>query len=54
MGDNESAIVWLERSYTERSAGICGVGSDFWTERLRSEPRFRDLVRRMNYPASKS
>jgi TolB-like protein/Flp pilus assembly protein TadD len=52
MGDNDCTMGWLERSYTERSAGAYGVGSELWTDKLRSDARFQDLVRRMKYPAS--
>lgn len=54
LGDNDGTMSWLERSYTERSAGICGVGCELWSDRLRSDPRFQDLLRRMNYPGRSS
>ncbi len=50
LGDTDGAMGWLERSYTERSAGICGVACELWSEKLRSDGRFQDLLRRMNYP----
>ena len=54
MGDNEGALEWLERSYTERSPNLWSLNEELWTDRLRSDPRFQDLVRRINYPASTS
>ncbi len=51
MGDDDSTMSWLERSYVERSAGMCGVASELWSDDLRTDVRFQDLVRRMNYPA---
>jgi serine/threonine protein kinase/tetratricopeptide (TPR) repeat protein len=54
LGDNDNAMIWLERAYTQRSAGICGVGFELWSEKLRSDPRFQNLLRRMNLPASDS
>ncbi|HVN74752.1 MAG TPA: protein kinase [Thermoanaerobaculaceae bacterium] len=51
LGDTDATVRWLERSYTERSASICGVGCELWSEKLRSDGQFKDLVRRMNYPA---
>ena len=50
LGDNTPTIEWLERACKERSASMYGVRADIWTEKLRSDPRFQDLVRRMNFP----
>ena len=52
LGDNNSAMKCLERSYAERSPQSGFLGVDIWTDRLRTDPRFQELVRRMNYPAS--
>jgi TolB-like protein/Tfp pilus assembly protein PilF len=54
LADNDSTMAWLERSATERSAGLCGVRCELWTDKLCADARFQDLVRRMNYPASES
>jgi TolB-like protein/tetratricopeptide (TPR) repeat protein len=50
LGDNDNTIKWLERSYKERSPNMWAVKEESWTDRLRSDPRFQNLVRRMNYP----
>jgi TolB-like protein/Tfp pilus assembly protein PilF len=50
LGDNDSTVAWLDHSYRERSASMYLVRSETWTDRLRADPRFQDLVRRMNYP----
>ena len=52
LGDKDCTLEWLERSYSERSPNACSLGAELWTDRLRSDPRFQDLLRRMNYPAS--
>jgi tetratricopeptide (TPR) repeat protein len=50
LGENDRTIEWLERGYQERSGYMCWVKSDLWSDRLRSDPRFQDLLRRMNFP----
>jgi tetratricopeptide (TPR) repeat protein len=50
LGENDRTIEWLERGYQERSGYMCWVKSDLWSDRLRSDPRFLDLLRRMNFP----
>lgn len=52
LGDNDRAMEWLERSYAERSPNASALGAELWTELLRSDPRFQDLVHRMKYPAN--
>jgi len=52
LGDNNRTMEWLERAYTERSASSYGIRGELWTDKLRSDPRFQDLIRRMHYPAS--
>ena len=50
LGDKDKAIEWLMKAYEQRSANLCllKVAPDF--ARLRSDPRFQDLLRRMNFP----
>jgi tetratricopeptide (TPR) repeat protein len=54
LGDNDRTMEWLERAYTERSASSSGLRGELWTDKLRSDPRFQVLMRRMKYPASGS
>jgi len=49
-GDKERALAWLERAFEERSFGIVWLGADPTFDSLRSEPRFQDLLHRMNFP----
>jgi TolB-like protein/serine/threonine protein kinase/DNA-binding winged helix-turn-helix (wHTH) protein/Flp pilus assembly protein TadD len=51
LGDNDEAFRWLERAYRERDAWL--VLLKVWPrfDPLRSDPRFEDLVRRMNFPS---
>jgi TolB-like protein/DNA-binding winged helix-turn-helix (wHTH) protein/Tfp pilus assembly protein PilF len=50
LRDNGLTMGWLERAYRERSASLYGVRCEIWTDRLRSDPRFQNLLRRMNFP----
>jgi TolB-like protein/DNA-binding winged helix-turn-helix (wHTH) protein/Tfp pilus assembly protein PilF len=50
LGDNAHAMDWLERAYTERSPSLYALRIETCTDGLRSDPRFQDLLRRMNFP----
>jgi len=47
LGDNEQALVWLERAYQEQSNFLGLVKVSPYFDPLRSDPRFADLVRRV-------
>jgi TolB-like protein/Tfp pilus assembly protein PilF len=47
LGDNEQAIVWLERAYEEQSMIMQYIKVHPFFDPLRSDPRFADLVRRL-------
>jgi TolB-like protein/DNA-binding winged helix-turn-helix (wHTH) protein/Tfp pilus assembly protein PilF len=50
LGEKGKAIDWLEKGYERHSIGLGGVGlkvDPLW-DPLRSDPRFADLLRRMN------
>ena len=53
LRDDERAFEWLERAYEERDFQL---GMSLKREpvfvRLYSDPRFQDLLRRMNYPGA--
>jgi tetratricopeptide (TPR) repeat protein len=54
LGDADNALSWLERVYEDRSH----MPTEFLVEPLfdglRSQPRFQDLVHRMNFPRQSS
>jgi TolB-like protein/DNA-binding winged helix-turn-helix (wHTH) protein/Tfp pilus assembly protein PilF len=50
LGDQTRALAWLEKSYQDRSLGEFDLLVDAGWDPLRSDPRFRDLLRRMNLP----
>jgi serine/threonine protein kinase/tetratricopeptide (TPR) repeat protein len=50
-GDKNSAMEWLERAYQTRESPLIRLAV-FWDwDDLRSDPRFQDLLRRMNLPS---
>jgi TolB-like protein/DNA-binding winged helix-turn-helix (wHTH) protein/Tfp pilus assembly protein PilF len=50
LGDIDRAMEWLERAYRERSPQLPGLRIETWSDSLRADPRFQDLLRRMNFP----
>jgi TolB-like protein/DNA-binding winged helix-turn-helix (wHTH) protein/tetratricopeptide (TPR) repeat protein len=55
MGDRDRAFYWLEQAYEHRGAVTPGADIDYLEADpmlvpLRSDPRFKDLVRRMGLP----
>jgi hypothetical protein len=48
LDDKEQTFVWLERSYEIQSADMITLKVDPIFDPLRSDPRFRDLLRRLN------
>lgn len=46
-----AAIGWLERAYEDREANMPCIGMPIY-DALRPDPRFQDLLRRMNLPRS--
>jgi tetratricopeptide (TPR) repeat protein len=47
LGDKEEAFRWLERAYEERSSALAYIKVEPRLDQLRSDARFRDLLRRM-------
>jgi len=50
LKDNNLTMEWLERAYKEHSASLFGLKMEIFSDSLRSDPRFQDLLRRMNFP----
>jgi serine/threonine-protein kinase len=48
LGEYERAMDWLERAYEERAGGVFGMKGSFLFAPLRSHPRFRALLGKMN------
>ena len=50
LGDKDRAIEWLRKAVEQRSGSRMGLKSDPLFDPLRSDPRFTDLLRRVNLP----
>ncbi|MDH4217340.1 MAG: protein kinase [Candidatus Aminicenantes bacterium] len=48
-GEKDRALKWLEKAYEEREPAL--VDLNMWPQgTMRDDPRFKDLLRRMNFP----
>ncbi len=52
LGEKDCAFEWLEAAYREREFTITLIGIAPEIDPLRSDPRFDDLLRRINYPGA--
>ena len=52
MGDKEKAFAWLDKAYQGRNHWLVWLNRDPRWDRLRSDPRFADLVKRVGLPPS--
>jgi TolB-like protein/Tfp pilus assembly protein PilF len=50
LGKKDEALRWLEIGYRERAALMVCLKTDRRFDELRSDPRFQDLLTRMNFP----
>jgi tetratricopeptide (TPR) repeat protein len=50
VGDTEHAIEWIERAYEVRDPHLLSIKMSPALDPLRSDPRFQDILRRMNFP----
>jgi TolB-like protein/DNA-binding winged helix-turn-helix (wHTH) protein/lipoprotein NlpI len=50
LGDKDEAMQWLERGYKERDIWLALLKVWPRFDPMRSDPRFQDLLRRMNFP----
>jgi serine/threonine-protein kinase len=49
LGDNDQGIAWLERGYEERDIGMIGIRKNPVYDNVRSDPRFKALMKKMNF-----
>ena len=49
-GDPTQAVEWLEKAYQDHTVGMIGLKEDRFLDTIRDDPRFQDLMRRMNFP----
>jgi adenylate cyclase len=50
LGENDQAFAWLDKGYAERTHWLVWLKLDPRWDSLRSDPRFQDLLRRMDLP----
>lgn len=50
LGDKDLAFHWLLNSHSEHASDLLSINDDLRFDTLRSDPRFRDLLRSVNYP----
>jgi len=50
LGDKDEAFEWLRKGLEDHDGGMVGLKVDPALDSLRSDPRFQDLLRRMNFP----
>jgi tetratricopeptide (TPR) repeat protein len=50
LGEKSTALDWLDKAYEERNDRLVYLNVDPMADPLRSEPRFRDLMKKLNLP----
>jgi adenylate cyclase len=50
LGEQDESLNWLETAYRERASIMAFLKIDPQFDKLRSAPRFQELLRRMNFP----
>jgi len=50
LGEKDKAFEWLEKTYEQREAWLTELKVEPVYDNLRSDPRFQDLVERVNFP----
>jgi Flp pilus assembly protein TadD len=49
-GEKDKAFLWLEKAYDDHTPWLMELGVEPAWDRIRSDPRFRDLQRRIGLP----
>jgi hypothetical protein len=50
LGDKDRAFEWFEKAYQEKTEELLMLKVEPQLDPVRSDPRFRDLVRRLGLP----
>jgi len=50
LGEKDQAFAWLEKAYQAHSNDMSNLKADPTFDPVRSDPRFQDLLHRMNFP----
>ncbi len=51
LGNQDQALAWLEQAHEDRAFFMVDLKNEPELDPLRSDPRFKQLLRRMNFPA---
>ena len=51
-GEKDRALASLERAWIFRDPGLAAMKEDVWLDPVRKDPRFSELLRRMNFPTA--
>jgi serine/threonine protein kinase/tetratricopeptide (TPR) repeat protein len=52
LGDKDHAFEWFQTAFQERDGGLIGIPTDPACDFLRSDPRYKELVRKIGLPQS--
>ncbi len=47
LGEVDNAMMWLEKAYVEHSPYLASLGVERWFDKIRQNPKFVDLLRRI-------
>jgi TolB-like protein/Flp pilus assembly protein TadD len=50
LGDRDGVFAWLEKDFQNRDGSLADITASVPLEPLRGDPRFKDLLKRMNLP----
>ena len=50
LGEKDQAFLWLHKAYDERVPELVFLKVDPRFDSLRSDPRYQDLLKRINFP----
>ena len=49
LGDNEKALDWLEKAFSDHVMYLTALNCDFYFDSLRTEPRFKALLEKIGF-----
>jgi TolB-like protein/DNA-binding winged helix-turn-helix (wHTH) protein/Flp pilus assembly protein TadD len=50
LGEKDSAFLWLQKAYEQRSSQLDGLKTSWYYDSVRSDPRYAELVKRVGIP----
>ena len=50
LGEKDQAFIWLEKEFQSRNQKLALFLTRVWFDSLRDDPRYKDLLKRMNLP----